>query len=201
MARLGTTSRHAIYACGVGVMRLLLSSSRRDAARVPIILINPRQRRCPVTWTLLVVIISLNHHLGLFSFTCTRGWPMDVRVHHHFTYPYTRRASTWMTRDLAGLRVRGELNILPTSSRLFFESSALLKPARYCLLDGRVYSTHACPSWWRCPAGRKLLAMPELASSVKISQGTSLISEQLGDHSHYPKHHYHVKTVRRSAGR
>ena len=38
MARHGTTSRHATYACGVGVMRLLLSSLRRDGARAHIIL-------------------------------------------------------------------------------------------------------------------------------------------------------------------
>ena len=57
-----------------GVMRLLLSSLRRDATRVHIILTN-REKRCPVAWTLLVTI-PLNHHLGLFSFTCTRGWPI-----------------------------------------------------------------------------------------------------------------------------
>ena len=96
MARLGTTSRHATYACGVGVMRLLLSFLRRDAARVHIILTYHRQRRCPVAWTLLVVTIPLNYHLGLFSFTCTRGWPIGVRAHHHLTYPCTRRALTWM---------------------------------------------------------------------------------------------------------
>ena len=98
MARLGTTSRHATYACGVGVMRLLLSSLCRDAARVHIILAHHRQRRCPVAWTLLVVTIPLNHHLGLFSFTCTRGRPIGVRAHHHLTSRSTRLAFTSVAR-------------------------------------------------------------------------------------------------------
>ena len=75
-----------------GVMRLLLSFLRRDAARVHIILTYHRQRRCPVAWTLLVVTIPLNHHLGLFSFTCTRGRSMGVRAHHHLTSRSTRLA-------------------------------------------------------------------------------------------------------------
>ena len=79
-----------------GVMRLLLSSLRRDATRVHIILTN-RERRCPVSWTLLVTI-PLNHHLGLFSFTCTRGWPIGVRAHHYLTSRSTRLAFTSVAR-------------------------------------------------------------------------------------------------------
>ena len=81
-----------------GVMRLLLSSLRRDAARVYIILTYHRQRRCPVAWSLLVVTIPLNHHLGLFSFTCTRGRPIGVRAHHHLTSRSTRLAFASVAR-------------------------------------------------------------------------------------------------------
>ena len=95
MARLGTTSRHATYACGVGAMHRLRSFLRRDATRVHIILTNLRQKRYPVSWTLLVVIIPLNHHPGLCSFTCTRGRPFGVRGHDHLTSRSTRRVFTW----------------------------------------------------------------------------------------------------------
>ena len=141
MARLGTTSRHATYACDVGVMRLLLSSLRRDATRVHFILIYHRQRRCPVAWTLLVVTIPLNHYLGLFSFTCTRGRPMGVRAHHHLTYPCTRRALTWTARwpswSSSKRKTGCPSNIWLANSLL--SRSALLKPAWHCLLDGRVH--------------------------------------------------------------
>ena len=59
MARLGTTSRHATYARGVGVIRHLRNSLPRDATRIHIILAN-RRRRYPVPWTLLLAIIPSN---------------------------------------------------------------------------------------------------------------------------------------------
>ena len=94
MARLGTTSRHVIYTCGVGSNAPSPELIRRGATRVHIILTNLRQMKCPVSWTLLVVTIPLNHHLGLFKFTCTRGRPIGVRAHHHLTYSSTRLAFT-----------------------------------------------------------------------------------------------------------
>ena len=98
MALLGTTSRHAIYACGVGSNALSPELLCKDATRVHIILTNLRQRRCPVSWTLLMVTIPLNHHFGLFSFTCTRGWPIGVRAHHHLTSRSTRLTFTSVGR-------------------------------------------------------------------------------------------------------
>ena len=121
-----------------GVMRLLLSSLRRDATRVHIILTN-RERRCPVSWTLLVTI-PLNHHLGLFSFTCTRGWPIGVGAHHHLTSRLPDLPLRRWCGVLPGLRVRGKLDVLPTSgSTVFYNRSAVFQPARHCPLDGRVH--------------------------------------------------------------
>ena len=113
-----------------GVMHLLLSSLRRDATRVHIILTN-RERRCPVSWTLLVTI-PLNHHLGLFSFTCTRGWPIGVRAHYHLTSRLPGLPLRRWRGVLPGLRVRGKLDVLPTSgSTVFYNRSAVFQPARH----------------------------------------------------------------------
>ena len=118
MARLGITSRHDTYACGVGVMRLLRSVLRRDATRLPIIFTNLWQRRCPVYWTLLLVIIPLNHHPGLCSSTRPRTWPFGVRGSGHVTYMCTRRAFTWIARCPSWSSPKGKTedpsNISPT---------------------------------------------------------------------------------------
>ena len=113
---------------------------RRDATRVNIILTNLRLRRCPVPWTLSVVTIPLNHHLGLFSFTCTRGWLIGVRLTitllHALPGLHLRR---WRG-VLPGLRVRGKLDVLRISgSTVFYNRSAVFQPARHCPLDGRVH--------------------------------------------------------------
>ena len=93
-----TTSRHAIYACGVGSNTPSPELLCRDATRVHIILTNLRERRCPVSRTLLLVTIPLNHHLGLFSFTSTKGRPIGVRAHHQHTSRSTRLAFTSVAR-------------------------------------------------------------------------------------------------------
>ena len=105
-------------ACGVGVMHLLQSSLRRDATRVHIIFTNLQQRICPVYRTLLVVIILLNHNLGLYSFTRTRPQLFGVRGHGHLTYMCTRRVFSWIARCPTWSSYKGKTgcpsNILPT---------------------------------------------------------------------------------------
>ena len=189
-------TRHHLSACHLrkwgGSNTPSPSSLRRDAtSRVHIILANLWQRRCSVSWTLLVVIIPLNHHPGLCSFTCTRGRPFGVGatiplLHVHqacvdvdstVSYPVFVWEENWMSfQHLA---------------RLFLESVCCLTacPAlssRWpgaldtCVSFGLPPQEGVKSSWWRCPAGQKLLVIPKLTTSVKISCGTSLISEQLG---------------------
>ena len=124
--RLGTTSRHGIYACEVGVMRLLRSSLSRDATRVHIIHTSLRQRRCLISWTILVVMIPLNHHPGLCSLTYTRGRSFGVRGHDHLTSRAPGVPLRGTHGVLPGLRVREKLDLLPTSCRLSLESVCCL---------------------------------------------------------------------------
>ena len=125
-----TPSRHATYACLGVVMRLLRSSLHKGATRVHIILTNLRQRRCPVSWTLLVVIIPLNFHPGLCSFTSTRARPFGVRGHDHLTLRSLGVPLRVWHNVLPALRVRGKLDVLPTSGSTLFRvgllSSSLL---------------------------------------------------------------------------
>ena len=118
MARLGTTCQYATYVCGVAVMRLLRSSLRRDATRVHIMFTDLRQRRHQASWTLLVVIIPFNHHPGLCSVTCTRARPFGVRGH---IILLTLASGVPLLRwhgVLAGVPLKGKLDVLPTSCRL-----------------------------------------------------------------------------------
>ena len=80
--------------------------------------------------------------------------------------------------SLVCLRVRGKLDVVPTSGRLPFESVYSLKS-----LPGTVFEMAGCTdtcvsfglppeegadsSKWGCPAGQKLIAMPRLTASVK----------------------------------
>ena len=53
------------------------------------------------------------------------------------------------------------------------DSSSLIKPARHFLLNGQVYSIHACPSdyhYRKRPSIPDGDALPKLTISVKISQ-------------------------------
>ena len=137
-------TRHHLSACHLrcGVRSNAPSPEllRRDATRVHIILTNLRQRRCPVSWSLLVVTIPLNHHLGLFSFTCTRGWPIGVRAHITLLHVLPGLPLRRWRGVFPGRRVRRKLDVLPTSgSTVFYNRSAVLQPARHCPLDGRVH--------------------------------------------------------------
>ena len=98
MARLGTTSRHAIYAYGVGSNAPFPELLCRDATRVHIILTNLRQRRCPVSWTLLVAIIRFEPSPRPLQFYLFRVRPFGVRGHDHLTPRSTRLAFTSVAR-------------------------------------------------------------------------------------------------------
>ena len=142
MARLGTTSRHVIYAYGVGSNAPSPELLRRDATKVHIILTD-RQGRCPVSWTLLVVILPYEHHPGLCSFTCSRVWPFGVRGHDHLTSRSTRLAFTWMARCPPWSSYKRKTGC---PSNIWFDcllQSVCCLPASPVLLSGAL--TLACP--------------------------------------------------------
>ena len=78
----------AIYVCGVGGNAPSPEFFRRDATKVHIILTDLRQRRCPVSWTLLVVIIPCEPSPRSLQFYLYKGaalWREGLRS-PYFTF-------------------------------------------------------------------------------------------------------------------
>ena len=140
-------SRHAIYVCGVGSNAPSPELLRRDATRVHIILADLRQKRCPVSWTLLVVIIPFEPSLRPLKFYLHKGaalWREGPRSRYFTFYQaclYVDSAVSFLVFVLAENWMSFQ-----HLARLSLESVCALKacPALSSRWPGAL--THACPS-------------------------------------------------------
>ena len=140
----------AIYVCGVGSNAPSSELLRRDSTKVHIILTDLRQRRCPVSWTLSVVIIPFEPSPRPLQFYLYEGAALWREGPRHLTSRSTRLVFTWMAR-CSCKRITG------CPSHIWLDS--LLEsvyPFKACpaLLPGAL--THACPSDYLLRKGRTL---------------------------------------------
>ena len=185
----------AIYVCGVGSNAPSPEFLRRDATKVHIILTDLWQRRCPVSWTLLVVIIPFEPSPRPLQFYLYKGaalWHEGPRSPYFTFY----QACLYVDGAVSSLVFVYAENWMSFQhlARLSSSRSALLKPARHFLLDGPV---HCRMRFLRTTSSGRGQLFPmevscrpeayrhaQLTTSVKISQVFLWFQNSRSDHFH-----------------